>query len=58
MPVSLYGQPADMDEINAIADTYNLTVIEDGAQSFWATYIKKVVIYQLLDVQVFFQANH
>ena len=38
MPVSLYGQPADMDEINAIADKYNLTVIEDGAQSFGATY--------------------
>lgn len=38
MPVSLYGQPADMDEINAIAKKYNLTVIEDAAQSFGATY--------------------
>jgi len=38
MPVSLYGQPADMDEINAIAAKYNLTVIEDAAQSFGATY--------------------
>jgi len=36
--VSLYGQPADMDEINEIAKKYNLTVIEDGAQSFGATY--------------------
>lgn len=38
MPVSLYGQPADMDEINAIAAKYNLPVIEDACQSFGATY--------------------
>ena len=38
MPVSLYGQISDMDEINKIADKYNLPVIEDGAQSFGATY--------------------
>lgn len=38
MPVSLYGQPADMDEINAIAEKHDLTVIEDAAQSFGATY--------------------
>jgi UDP-2-acetamido-2-deoxy-ribo-hexuluronate aminotransferase len=38
MPVSLYGQPADMDEINAIAEKHNLVVIEDAAQSFGATY--------------------
>jgi UDP-2-acetamido-2-deoxy-ribo-hexuluronate aminotransferase len=38
MPVSLYGQPADMDEINAIAGRHGLAVIEDGAQSFGATY--------------------
>lgn len=38
MPVSLYGQPADMDAIQAIADKYNLKVILDGAQSFGATY--------------------
>lgn len=38
IPVSLYGQPADMDEINAIAARHTIPVIEDGAQSFGATY--------------------
>jgi UDP-2-acetamido-2-deoxy-ribo-hexuluronate aminotransferase len=38
MPVSLYGQCADFDAINTIAERYNLPVIEDGAQSFGATY--------------------
>lgn len=36
--VSLYGQCADFDAINAIAEKHNLAVIEDGAQSFGATY--------------------
>jgi len=38
IPVSLYGQVSDMDEINAIAKKHNLSVIEDAAQSFGATY--------------------
>ena len=37
MPVSIYGQCSDMDAINAIAQKYNLPVIEDAAQSFGAT---------------------
>lgn len=38
IPVSLYGQVAGMDEINKIAQKYNIKVIEDAAQSFGATY--------------------
>ena len=38
MPVSLFGQIADMDAINEIAKKHDLKVIEDAAQSFGATY--------------------
>jgi UDP-2-acetamido-2-deoxy-ribo-hexuluronate aminotransferase len=38
IPISLFGQPADMDEINAIATNHGLAVIEDAAQSFGAVY--------------------
>lgn len=39
MPVSLYGQPADMAELNDIAARYdNIAIIEDAAQSFGSTY--------------------
>jgi len=38
IPVSLYGQPADIDAIGTIADKHKLKVIIDGAQSFGSTY--------------------
>ncbi|MBD8872847.1 DegT/DnrJ/EryC1/StrS family aminotransferase [Rhodanobacter sp. DHB23] len=38
IPVSLYGQCADYDAINAVAAKYGITVIEDAAQSFGASY--------------------
>ncbi len=38
MPVSLYGQPSDLNSIQSIANKYNIKVIVDGAQSFGATY--------------------
>jgi len=38
IPVSLYGQCADMDKINEIAKKHKLFVIEDACQSFGATY--------------------
>jgi len=41
IPVSLYGQPADMDDIKTIADRHSLKVIVDGAQSFGSTYKTK-----------------
>lgn len=42
MPVGLYGQPADMDEINQVAIQNKLVVIEDAAQSFGAKYKDRI----------------
>lgn len=37
MPVHLYGMPAKMDQIQAIADKYNVPVIEDAAEALGST---------------------
>jgi dTDP-4-amino-4,6-dideoxygalactose transaminase len=41
MPVHLYGMPAQMDTIMAIAQEYNIPVIEDAAESLGSTYKEK-----------------
>ena len=38
MPVHLYGMPAKMDEIQKIADEYNVPIIEDAAESLGSKY--------------------
>lgn len=43
IPVHLYGQPAQMDEINEIANAHNLYVLEDASQAHGAIYKTKKV---------------
>jgi UDP-2-acetamido-2-deoxy-ribo-hexuluronate aminotransferase len=58
MPVSLYGQPADFDEINATAAKHGIPVIEDAAQSFGAPYgSKKSCTLSLVSATSFFPAK-
>ena len=52
IPVHLYGHPADMDPIKAIAKRYNLKVIEDAAEAQGALY-KKQKIGSLADAAMF-----
>ncbi|KKT75218.1 MAG: DegT/DnrJ/EryC1/StrS aminotransferase [Candidatus Peregrinibacteria bacterium GW2011_GWA2_44_7] len=57
MPVHLYGQPADMDQISKIAKKYKLFVVEDSAESVGATFNGKYA-GTLGDIGVFsFYAN-
>ncbi len=58
VPVSLFGQIADIDAINALAKKHGLNVIEDSAQSFGATYKgKKSGNLSLLSGTSFFPAK-
>ena len=41
VPVHLYGQSCNMDEIISLAQKYNLKVIEDNAQAIGCTYVFK-----------------
>jgi UDP-2-acetamido-2-deoxy-ribo-hexuluronate aminotransferase len=58
IPVSLFGQCADFDTINRIAEENGLWVVEDAAQSFGASY-KKQKSCTLTDISVtsFFPAK-
>lgn len=38
LPIDVFGQPADMDPINALAQEYDLTVIEDSCEALGAEY--------------------
>ena len=52
MPVHIFGQPAEMDEINNIAKKYNLKVIEDACQAAGAEY-KGIKVGALGDIACF-----
>lgn len=59
MPVHLYGQPAEMDEIMNIARNYNLIVIEDASQAQGAEYKGKKVgsIGDITGMSFYFSKN-
>ncbi len=58
IPVDLFGQPADLDAIAAIAKREGLFVISDAAQSFGATYKgKRVGTQALVTTTSFFPAK-
>ncbi|KKU46052.1 MAG: Cystathione beta-synthase modulated DegT/DnrJ/EryC1/StrS aminotransferase [Microgenomates group bacterium GW2011_GWC2_46_7] len=57
MPVHIYGHPADLDPIMAIAKKHHLVVIEDAAEAHGATY-RGVKVGSLGDINAFsFYAN-
>lgn len=59
IPVHLYGQPADMDEVLAIGKKHNIPVIEDNAQSLGAVYKgKRVGSIGLISTTSFYPAKN
>ena len=57
MPVSIFGHPCEMDEVNEIARRHNLMVVEDAAESHGAEY-KGRKVGSLADISAFsFYAN-
>jgi len=59
VPVHLYGQPADMDPLIAIANAHNIPIIEDNAQAIGATYNgRKTGTMGLLGCLSFFPAKN
>ena len=59
IPVHLYGQPADMDEVLAIGKKHNIPVIEDNAQSLGAVYKgKRVGSLGLISTTSFYPAKN
>jgi dTDP-4-amino-4,6-dideoxygalactose transaminase len=58
IPVDLFGQPANLDAINAIAEAEGLFVLEDAAQAFGATYKgKRIGTSALATTTSFFPAK-
>jgi dTDP-4-amino-4,6-dideoxygalactose transaminase len=58
IPVDLFGQPADYDEILAIAEEHGLFVLSDAAQSFGAEYHgRNVGVFGLATTTSFFPAK-
>ncbi|MGM4921548.1 DegT/DnrJ/EryC1/StrS family aminotransferase [Tardiphaga sp. 804_B3_N1_9] len=58
IPVDLFGQPADLDAVNAIAEAEGLFVLEDAAQAFGATYKgKRIGTSALATTTSFFPAK-
>lgn len=58
IPVDLFGQPADLDAINAIAEAEGMFVLEDAAQAFGATYKgKRIGTSALASTTSFFPAK-
>ncbi len=58
IPVDLFGLPADYDRLTAVADAYNLWILEDAAQSFGGSFGgRKAGSFGLVGATSFFPAK-